>query len=507
MSKQIRTLIIAGVAIVVLVGLLLGLLFLLPADEGDSSSTTSSTTITLLDKSVDDAGESISDPVSKVVLRQGETSYTVAPDEEGQMMVEGFDDLPVDTSAVSAMTEAFALITANQKVADTSENEADFGLDEPQATAEITYADGTTATAELGDETPLKDGYYFRLSTEEAIYIVSTTFGSRLLDKAEAYVGTTLITAPAAREDDENAQAVVYGMELGGTVRGSKPFSFRAFEEESDPSNLAFFGYIITSPEVFGVSMNQEMSEMYAGVTSLYATEAEKAHPTEEDLKEYGLDNPYSTCVLTLAIQSASTNEDEETTTVYYNKTEHTIRLGNTNDDGYYYAMVDDYNAVYLISTSSVPWAEAQYTEMVSEFLFMDNIVDVSSITVSANGEETTFNLEHFPDETDNDKKMTVTVDGETYSTEEFRSLYQVFMQVSRYGETDVAPTGEPDVVFTMRLLDEDRAPYVARFYKQSANLYICAIEGMSPYTVRASDVENLLSQIETYLNGGEVVV
>ena len=505
MSKQVRTLIIAGVAVLVLVGLLLGLLFLLPGDsEEEESSSSSSTTITILDKSADENGESISEPVSKAVFRQGDASYTVSPDEDGQMRVEGFDDLPVNTSALTAMSNNLAKMTATKKVADSSENEADFGLDEPQATAEITYADGTVVTAELGDETPMKDGHYFRLSTSEAIYIVDSGLSSRMLDKAEAYIGTSLIAAPTAREDDDSGQAAVYGMNLSGTVRADKPFSFRVFEE-GDPENLKTFGYVITSPNLYGVNQNEDVQNLFAGATSLSAMEAEKAHPTADDLKEYGLDDPYSVCELTLAIQSNSTDEEDSSAVVYYNKTKHTIRLGKKNDDGYYYALVDDYNAVFLVSATSVPWAEAQYTDMMSKFLFMNNIVDVSSISVMADGKETTFELTHFPDETDNDKKLTVTVDGKAYSTSDFRSLYQVFMQVNRYGETDETPSGEPDVTFTLRLSDEDESPLTARFYKQSANVYICAIEGGDTYTVKGSDVTNMLKQVENYLAGKEV--
>lgn len=63
MSKQVRTLIIAGVAVLALIGLLLGLLFLLPEKGGEeSSTTTSSSTITVLDKSTDADGKTVSDP-------------------------------------------------------------------------------------------------------------------------------------------------------------------------------------------------------------------------------------------------------------------------------------------------------------------------------------------------------------------------------------------------------------------------------------------------------------
>ena len=51
MSKQVRTLILAGVAVVALVALLLVLVFLLPGSGGEDASSTavSDTSVTVLD--------------------------------------------------------------------------------------------------------------------------------------------------------------------------------------------------------------------------------------------------------------------------------------------------------------------------------------------------------------------------------------------------------------------------------------------------------------------------
>lgn len=505
MSKQVRTLIIAGVAVLALIGLLLGLLFLLPEKGGEeSSTTTSSSTITVLDKSTDADGKTVSDPVSKVVIRRGDASYTVAPDEEGQLLVSGFEDLPVNTSALSTLTSNLATITASRKVADTSENAADYGLDKPQATAEVTYADGTTATVELGSENPVKDGYYVRVSTDEAIYIAESGLSTVLLKEAEAYIGTSLITAPATREDDESGQAMVYGMNLSGTVRSAKPFSFRVYQE-GDPEALSSFTYVTSSPRVYGIDSSEDVQSTFSGSTTLSAVQAVKAHPTGEDLKTYGLDDPYSVSELTLAIQTTNTDDDGNSSTVYYNKTAHTIKLGGKNEDGNYYALVDDYDVVYAINPSSVSWAEVQYSDMLSKFLFMTNIADVSSISVLAGGKETTFRLEHFPDAEENDDKLKVTVDGTVYPTGDFRNLYQVFMRVDRYGDTDETPSGDPDVTFTLKPTDTSSGSIVARFYKLNASLYLCQIEGGDAYTVKASDVQKMLNQMNNYLEGKEV--
>ena len=183
MSKQLRTLLFAGIGIVAL-GAILAVLLLLPnrTGEGDTSSTASSDpSISLVDKSKDAQGEAVEKPVKKVtvkispdeekkdedgnvlvVARKGE-EFEISPNEEEEMVVQLYKDLPVNTYLVESLTDSLAAISATKKVADKAENPADYGLDTPAVTATVVYHDDTEVTVELGNETPLKEGFYLSL--------------------------------------------------------------------------------------------------------------------------------------------------------------------------------------------------------------------------------------------------------------------------------------------------------------------------------------------------------
>lgn len=81
---------------------------------------------------------------------------------------------------------------------------------------------------------------------------------------------------------------------------------------------------------------------------------------------------------------------------------------------------------IYLVSATSVPWAETQYDDVADVLLFALNIQTVSSVTITNQGTDTIFKLEHFPDEKDTEKNLKVTVDGKQLNTKQFRNLYQV---------------------------------------------------------------------------------
>jgi hypothetical protein len=124
---------------------------------------------------------------------------------------------------------------------------------------------------------------------------------------------------------------------------------------------------------------------------------------------------------------------------------------------------------------------------------------------VTAKGKTNTFELTHLPDEEDNDKSMVVKVGGKTLSTPDFRSLYQVFMSIYRYGEAEKTPSGDADIVFALTPVKSNDVKVIAKFYKKDASLYTCVMSDGDVFTVKASSIDQLYAQIENYLAGREV--
>lgn len=506
MKKQKRTLIIVITAILVLTALLLGLLFLLPEDDDDSSSDTSDETINLIDKTKADDDETVDDPIKKIAIKLQAEEYEIVPGDDDQLVVAGYEDLPVNTTEIDSLVRSLSNVDANRKVADNSDNQKDFGLDKPRSIATVTYHDDSVVVFELGNEAAGDAGSYLRIQSDGPIYLVDSYFAGWLLKESVNYIGTTLITAPSAKSESDGDTAVLKDMKLSGSVRASKPFEFKV--NQTDSKSLSTFAYITTKPFVKGAS--EEANKIAQAVTSLNAIQAVKAYPKSGDLKKYGLNNPYSVCEMTLAVQSMSSSDDDDddsdtTVTTYYNSTKHKITLGSKDEDGNYYAMVDDIDAVYIVSPSAVPWADKQYGDIVTTMLFLQDITSVKSISLKSGGKTSFFELTHYPDEEDRDKSMVVKSGEKTYSTPDFRTLYQVYMMVYRHGELDKKPTGDADIVFTLQPIDKSADRVEARFYRQSASLYGCVLSDGDFYTVRASDIKKMLDQTENFLNGRKV--
>lgn len=537
MSKQVRTLILAGVAVVALVALLLVLVFLLPGNGGEDASSTavSDTSVTLLDKSTDADGKTVDNPIKSIQITLRDESFTLSQNEDGDLVADPYKDLPINTYEISYLVSTLKTVTATREISSSPDSPADYGFTgefaapvssdvsgtssgESSASAEkavgltaqvsVTYHDDSIHSFELGRESPTKEGYYLREVGSDPIYLVDSTFASTLAQPSTTYIGLNVVTSPSVKTDDDNGQALLREIELTGRVRSS-PLILRRSTADDNLNNAS--NYVITKPYFRAANSSSDAVTALDTYTSVTASGVEKPYPTAEDLKRYGLDDPYSTAVFTLAVE---TTEEAETSgetakTSYYNIQKHTIQLGNKNDNGEYYGLV--YNedqripVVYLFSSSSVAWAEAQYDDVAETLLFLRNIDSLSHVILTANGQETDFLLEHFPDEAEREDQMKVTSGGQTYDTENFRNLYQVLMSIYRKGAAPAEPSGDPVLSLKLVPITASDGTVELSIYKHDPNVFIVRFTTGETYAVNASEVNNAVKQLSNYLEGKDV--
>ena len=553
MSKQVRTIIIASVAVVALSGVL-AVLLLLPqmtggqTDTSSAASTASDSSITLHNKLLDEDGQSVDTPVKNAEIlldkkveaadesssaaessaeesQDGEDSADERITEElsfilaesGDLVVEKYQELPVNTSKASTLKSDLATITATKKI-ETDLSASDFGFDRPQAKVSVTYHDDSTYAFEIGDRAPLDAGYYFREEGASDIYLVSISFGEAMLQEGKDYVSLSMYTKPSLNEDADSDTVCVQEMGLSGQVRQDHPFKLR--QQTNEDPDYVMSSYVMLEPFFMRQIDDNQITTLTTNMTSLTAKSIVSVYPTEEEKAQYGFNDPYSVADLRIAVRQAETTSDssdtsdssqseEETPTVYYNIRNHVVTLGSKDADGNYYAMItsdgEEMPVIYLVSASAVPWAETQYGDILGTLLFLRNITNINDIVVSWGDTSYTFNLEHFPDAEESADKLKVTVDGVVYDTENFRQLYQIMMSVKRNGEVEDEPSGTPDMTIEIHPNDGS-GEIVANFYKYNANNYICELNDGDRYLVTAASVSNTMKQVENYLAGKTIV-
>ncbi len=490
-------------AFAVLAVLIVLLLFVFPeAEPEDPTTDLTDTTVTILDK-VSETEEVV---ISSAVLTHSDDTKIEFVNVDGELFVKGYEDLPANELNTTDLIAVLSAFTATRDLGEL-DNDAEFGFDEPLIVGTVSYLDESTFSFEIGDVVPDGTGYYFREQGSKKTYILPLANAETMLLKPLEYVSTTVFTGPTVDSSDTSSEVVLRDMALSGKVRAGNEFSFRLVTSE-DSDKYLYYTYIITKPYTKGVDSTYTTD--LAAFTSLEALSVAAVRPTAQQLSEFGLKTPYSVADFTLAVRSNTTVESDSgestTVTTYSNLTTHTVQVGS-KVGSYYYVMIDEVPIVYLVAEDSLPFATLQFNDLAATTLFLENITELQNVTVGVSGETTSFTLTHDPEDTDNDTNMTVTANGTTYDTMDFRYLMNVFMDIDWHSNL-TKDIGDASERFSISLTKtgETEPVFSAKFYKLSGSLYAAVINNGEKYQVRASDVENAITQLENYMNGETVL-
>lgn len=211
-------------------------------------------------------------------------------------------DFPLAQSYPEDMTEALGKITADRELTDGDEL-ADYGLEEPVYTVEVTSSDGKVTNIYFGNTTG--DYYYVTVNDTGVVYTVSTTVIEDL--------NYTL---------DDMAQLDDYpSIGSGNLVREviTRNGETTTYDSENE-------------------DQEEDIAAVAGGLGAVTLSEAADYSVADEDLAGFGLDEGTR-----ITVEATYTQDDEEKVLTLY--------IGNEDGDGNRYVMMNDSRIVYLIST------------------------------------------------------------------------------------------------------------------------------------------------------------
>lgn len=504
--KRTRNLIITSVASVLLAVVLLVVMLggeQQPSKTDDNTTTPTDTTvetpkITLLDKK--------STQLDQIHIQNKDDAYFIRYyDDSHSYRIKDYEDISLSANMIATLRNYTETIVATEQVKDAAELSA-YGLDKPTASAAISYTDGTTATLHIGSQTPSETGYYGQMDGQEGVYIFESDAAALFHFRAIAFVDTTLVAPPSIKKDDTDGKAIIKELTYSGKKYVS-PLTIRR-SYRTDPEELTYFTYLISSPYLRSAS--NKAGTALSGLNAITAEQALILHPSKNEKKALGLDDPLFRLDLTLAVETAGesdTEDEEDVPSVFYNTLHYHLTVGNANDNGDYYVMSDDIDAIFLVSHSAYDAVlNRTYENTVNEYLFYKNITQLSHVTVQLNDNAYDFVLEHYPNKEDPDEKMIVTHNSEVHSTEDFRELYQLLMGLERYGTAEGSPNDS--VAMSVYLYDLENKLYLsAEYYYTSGSLCMVKTSEGEVFTTRRSDVTFFIQQVENYIAQKDVLL
>ena len=246
--KKKKTLIIAIIAAVALVGVMLLLIFLPKscnsgaensAATGDEADIVQLTTdskgvhqVKITDEKKAASGDSevsgtlieyTPSQLKKIHVENKQGSFDVtANTPEGEATVYklvGYEDFDLQTGVPDSIANAAARLEFSM-IAGLDDGGSDFGFDDPRSVVTVEYTDGTKSVFTLGKDAPQDKGTYAKFGDSDEIFVVNSETVAPFDFGVTELISLTINTSADA---EENAQAVLdnlRGFDLEGRVIG-----------------------------------------------------------------------------------------------------------------------------------------------------------------------------------------------------------------------------------------------------------------------------------------------
>ena len=236
--------------------------------------------------------------VERVTYRTGDSEFTVR--REGSIYVLDEDtEFPLDSTAVSYITNSAARLTYVRKINPEGNDLSDYGLNDPQAVIDILYTDNARLTLTIGNYNPYSEAYYCTTG-DGFVYLMGGEFSDAFVLKYADLILHDHVETPqyglssvTKVEITGNGKSVVYTLvdEENGT-----------WEKNGESGD---FSYNVSSiyNELYKISVDEWID---------YNVE------TEEEFDVYGLSKPEIRVVFTHTEITEIENEGSSTVTKEY---------------------------------------------------------------------------------------------------------------------------------------------------------------------------------------------
>lgn len=507
MKKNTRYILITLIVVLVLGGAITALLLTQPAAESEETSSTSSTSSTQTIALIPGEGKEIKpEDVDSIVVENADGGYSMtgktetvsssseesSEEEESTQTtfyIDGVEASLQNTSSIQTAAEYGYSLSASKDVGKADDLKlTDFGLDKPAATITTTLKDGTVYTYSVGNKGPIS-GYYILYNDEVYVATVSDSVFKTHLD----FVNTTVLSITPPENTDESSSSETATNKFTQFV-----FTGINFPQEVKivpHTDSLVSSYKLTSP--YEVSANNTpMDAITSGVASLTASSVAAVDPTEEQLVEYGLDNP--TVRMKFAVNGNS----------------YTLIAGKQDGDNRY-VMLDGVDVVYVFANSIVTdWADATLFTLRDSFVWLQNITDVNKLTVKTPEKTDTFTITRTENEessTEDKVAYDYTVKGTggkdiTYQ-DIFTGYYQTIIGIQLLDEapeTSTIPDDDPALSITYEYYD-GRTPYVVDFYSIGNRRCLAVAQGQIVGVVSETVVQTVIDNTEIVLQNKDV--
>ncbi|MBP3414514.1 MAG: DUF4340 domain-containing protein [Clostridia bacterium] len=481
MTKKLKYIIIAGVAVLVLTGLLLLLIFLPTGESGQESATGDAAYTDHAEDHIDNEDNSLlidrqSDELSHLVLTNSHGTFTMRRSAStGQIVIDQLADVPINDEFAEFVWYGSLTMGWNYKVGDgtTPSDLSAYGLDSPRAVCKAYYNDGTTTGFSVGAQVPASESglYYMLVDGFEGVYVIY--IDESFFQGSSYWISDDVFSVGSMNSSD--------AVDIGKITITGKSFSQAVVLSPVTTQDVShpFYGYDYTvscGNKTFSAD-DYNMSLLSDELSYLTASEAEVYKPTAQQLSEYGIADPWAV--------------------VRFERSgrEYIIRCGNKTADAMYFKL-DGIDVIYSISAASYPMLTSLSADVLrSGELHVRQFKAVSGIKVACAQGTWSFSMQRKAMETDPSLyEYFAYKDGAQIELNLFKEVLGQFNNADIASLDESADRTAPYLTVTISYYPEfGRAAETFQYYTTEYRRYLCVKDGQPMACVTSLWMDKLI--------------
>lgn len=498
MKKKNRNILIM-LAVLVVIGITAVLLLTQPPEpaEENSSSVSSSVSIPIISRAAAEvASVTVENPQGRYVLlpapkekisseeTSSETSSEVSAAESPvNFTLQGLEDIPLNTGAVSAAARSLFPLSAVKEI-ETPDALADFGLaGTGEATLTVAYTDGGSDKLVVGIKSTGTTGRY--VMAGDKVYIASSLSES-LLGGELSFVDTAVITVPDIKTKDEEGNETAAPDEMEAITFSGSNFAapIEIVLNENNPNSM--MPNKMVAPITADVNSNT-LTEITTALKTVSAASAVQVHVTDADLAQYGLDKPYAQVDYTM------------------NGEQHSVKVSEPDEDGQCYLAADGKPIVYQIPAASVSvWTNTTTNSLRASYIFLANIQDVEKLSFKAGDQSYVFEMKREQDEEASGDTPQYTIlpslGGKDIDYKKtYQPMYSALLNVSILSSEPVEydKTKTPVLSIDYAYFENSNVDHVTFYTVEGQDRYAVEVNGVYSGIVRGTSLNEFLTTLQ----------
>lgn len=483
MNKVTKRAVISAAALLVLGAVLAALLIFLPKGTDDNHSDENVPTVNVTDKKRENvksvavenkSGSFLFTRAEKTVDSNTEFYWT-----SGEML-----GVKQDETLVNALVGGLASLSRQPLVEENADNLEKYGLENPLATVNVTFDDGTDIKLYFGISNPSNNSYYFRTDDNNVTTADKETV-SGVFNDIRDFAELTLTESLS----DTNVERVLIERKDFET-----PVEIRYMSEillDDDFVSATQNTHKFVSP--FTAEVDESAgSAVYNDLCSLKMKRCIYLEKSAENLEKCGLTDPYAVVNFTLGTNEYRLIIGDE---VKEDNGQTTVTTG-------YYAALDQAEGIFEIAKDEAVWRTFSPEKLISKRPLSPYIYYVTKICVKADGKEYEFDIDG------ENKKFFY--DGNELDIDNFRNWYQQI--IGSYGEeyyTDEV-SGNPVVSVKFSYTQEYSDKYgctenTVEFYSLDERKCAAVLDGKPIFKVSAIYAQRIAENVLRLINGEDI--